>query len=421
MAKLYCDDNSWAAGTCTHLGGQSFQLTPSDNTDSAGAIWNYIGQSLDLTQSFMAEADLNMMSNGSRDGGIAFVLQECGTDCLGASGSGLGYRHLDSSGGTVKAIRVDSYTGGGRQTEDSHVSICEERTGALKCGPPVNIGYARDGLNHTLRILYYAPSTLLQVHWDGRMVLSETVNLRVAMGTPEVLWGFTASGQHQVVHLKSIETGDISEPTASPVARSGATPSISPSAHVTVDPVIFQEDFESETTDFLYSDNLFLGTKAETSYMDGEHSDSEWGRYSRNDVGDPKPSGGLRLQIATEGTMSLQYSAGWEVSFDLVEFVEAAVVSFQYRVRLDDGFGDGDQGQVLFDLDGSLTMVDTFNGSDSYQEDWNWASVNVGFLAVGRHTVKLGAWFSQATAGSRLFVVRFDNFFITNLAALPAR
>lgn len=185
-------------GTAQSLGGDCYQLTTTQGNQN-GTVW--YSDLIDLTLPF----DLNFTMNfGTLDGtgadGMVFVLQDVGTDALGASGGALGFSGFDPSFG----IEFDTWQNGqfGDLAED-HIGFVSD--GSVDHAPPNGLGgpvtaningsNIEDGEDHPVRITWDPGTQIIAVYFDCELRLANQVDLINAIfsGQEFVYWGFTGS------------------------------------------------------------------------------------------------------------------------------------------------------------------------------------------------------------------------------------
>jgi hypothetical protein len=150
----------------------------------AGAAWRpvktHVAGGFDTTFVFQVS------DNSDGGDGFAFVIQDDGLFAIGDNGSGLGYGASGSTGmARSLAVEFDTFSFAGEFPAD-HVSVQTHGVGlnssldAYSLGHTVLSSSIKDGLRHSCRVVY-APGQLT-VYFDGRSVLSVTVNLESING-----------------------------------------------------------------------------------------------------------------------------------------------------------------------------------------------------------------------------------------------
>ncbi|MGG9961641.1 PKD domain-containing protein [Ferruginibacter sp. SUN106] len=164
-----------------------------------GSVWNNI--KINLTQSFDFNFNVILSTPGvPNDGGadgIAFVMQPIST-IVGSSGGGLGYEGISPAVG----VTIDTYQNAGDPTYD-HIAI--QLNGDIGHSSANNIAgpvtalsgndNIEDGIWHSLRIVWDAPTKTLTAYMDGvlRVTVVKDFVTDVFGGNPLVYWGFTGS------------------------------------------------------------------------------------------------------------------------------------------------------------------------------------------------------------------------------------
>jgi gliding motility-associated-like protein len=202
-AALLAATNGWTQsyflnGTAQSMGGDCYQLTTTQGNQN-GTVW--YSNLIDLTQPF----DLNFTMNfGTFDGtgadGMVFVLQDVGTDALGATGGALGFSGFNPSFG----IEFDTWQNGqyGDLVED-HIGFVSD--GTVDHAPPTGLGgpvtaningaNIEDGEDHPVRITWDPGTQIIAVYFDCDLRLANQVDLigSIFSGQEFVYWGFTGS------------------------------------------------------------------------------------------------------------------------------------------------------------------------------------------------------------------------------------
>ena len=160
--------------------GSALQLTP-NTTSQAGSAW--FSSAVDISGGFDTTFIYTLANSGGIGAadGIAFVLQTVGTSALGSAGGGIGAQGI--ANGVAVALRTFSHN-------DVEVDSC---AGAISIGGCIVGGNTSSqtvfGTN-TVEVIYL-PSGTLNVKFDGTQVLSDSINLVTAIGSPSVFAGFT--------------------------------------------------------------------------------------------------------------------------------------------------------------------------------------------------------------------------------------
>lgn len=185
-------------GTATSLGNDCYQLTTTQGNQN-GTVW--YADYIELNEPF----DLNFTMNfGTLDAsgadGMVFVLQNVGTDAIGASGGALGFNGFNPSFG----IEFDTWLNGqyGDLAAD-HIGFVSD--GTVNHAPPTGLGgpvtanvdgaNIEDGEDHPVRITWDPNTQIIAVYFDCEYRLAAQVDLiqDIFSGQSEVYWGFTGS------------------------------------------------------------------------------------------------------------------------------------------------------------------------------------------------------------------------------------
>ena len=177
----------------------------------AGSMWNPCA--LDLTQSFDLAFGVNFGVNTCSGDGVAFVLQNQGTNALGANSGEHGYGGITNS----LAVAFDTYSNSALPYNDPSYDSLDLQIsgGASYAGPSAcgGTGWAggtcarpsisaaqlnvKDGLNHSVDIQWNPSTFTLSVQVDGAAraawVLPANVVTQIFGGNSQVYYGFTGS------------------------------------------------------------------------------------------------------------------------------------------------------------------------------------------------------------------------------------
>lgn len=257
MAGACWGQSYFLNGTAISMGSDCYQLTTTQGNQN-GTVWY-----ADLIQ-LDAPFDLNFTMNfGTLDAsgadGMVFVLQDVGTDALGASGGALGFNGFNPSFG----IEFDTWLNGqyGDLAED-HIGFVSD--GTVNHAPPTGLGgpvtarvdgaNIEDGEDHPVRITWDPNTNIIAVYFDCEFRLAAQVDLieDIFAGQSEVYWGFTGStggsynNQSVCLSPNIIATG----PTTAVCPGGSVELNVSgaPGSDYTWDPPTFLSDPTSPTT-----------------------------------------------------------------------------------------------------------------------------------------------------------------------------
>lgn len=177
-------------GNASDVGGGCWQITPPIGAQR-GSIWST--QQIDLSQPFDIQWDLLFGYNNGGADGIAFVLQNQGTNVLGGTGGSLSF------GGIVPSLGIefDTWQNATDPAQD-HIGI--QRDGSTThaapnmIAAPVALGNFEDGQYHAVRMVWNPTTQLLQVYYDCTLIISTNYNvIGIFNGNPMVYWGFVGA------------------------------------------------------------------------------------------------------------------------------------------------------------------------------------------------------------------------------------
>jgi len=189
-------------GAATYNGGECYTLCP-DYTWTVGSMWKLI--QIDLTQPLTAQFSLsfgNKDANGAD--GIAFVLQQVGTNALGGAGVGIGYQNMNTS----FIVEFDTYQNSPWDPSEDHIAI--QKNGdvshltANNLAGPVILPNIEDSAFHPVKIIWDPAYDSLFVYFDCVLKLSLHYDIvqNIFSGNPIVWWGFTsATGSLSNTHI----------------------------------------------------------------------------------------------------------------------------------------------------------------------------------------------------------------------------
>ncbi|ETX13162.1 hypothetical protein OCH239_13095 [Roseivivax halodurans JCM 10272] len=158
-------------------------------------------------------------------------------------------------------------------------------------------------------------------------------------------------------------------------------------------------DFDDGPQGFVYADDTFRGT-SQPGYATGEATD-----------------GVLRVELGGGDRQTItDMSAGWTTSFSTVAG-QSAVIDFVYRITTASSLDIGEVGEVLVSVDGFEYVVDVLaaGDDDNVGEDTGFlqASLDLGVLGAGLHTLTLGGYLNQKTRPDEIATIEFDSLGFT--------
>ena len=180
--------------SATSQGGNCWQITP-NQTNRNGAIWST--NTINLNNPFDITFHVTQSVWGAD--GMAFVLQNNGTNVIGGGGSNIGY-----AGGTITnsvAVELDIWDNIAAGIDDltqDHLAV--HVNGVLnnaELGPVTALasgGDVTDGVCRPLRVIWNPGSNNFQVWFNGAVRINGTYNIRTPFGSnPNVHFGITAA------------------------------------------------------------------------------------------------------------------------------------------------------------------------------------------------------------------------------------
>ena len=169
----------------------------------------------------------------------------------------------------------------------------------------------------------------------------------------------------------------------------------------------FSADFESGAEGFTYADGAFRGT-TEPSFEDGEAAD-----------------GVLRVLLGggTGNSTITDMSGGWATTFDS-DPGQVAELNLTYRVTMTGDLDEGEDAEVLVSIDGSEFFVAVVEATDDDDEviDTGFvnATISLGTLSGGAHTITIGGFLNQRTRPNELATIEFDSIDLVLGSPSPA-
>lgn len=178
---------------------QCFQLTPPNVYHQAGAVW--AASPVDLTKSFVVNANLYFGSQDNGADGIAFVIQNAGLNAIGIDGGGLGYHGIP---GNSFIVEFDTYQNlqpwwfTGDPVED-HIGFMSQgnafHNSSTALLPPISLAQnIEDGIYHSAVFSWNATTKTMTVSFLGQdYTYSGDIVNTIFGGNSVAYWGFTAA------------------------------------------------------------------------------------------------------------------------------------------------------------------------------------------------------------------------------------
>jgi hypothetical protein len=170
---------------------------------------------------------------------------------------------------------------------------------------------------------------------------------------------------------------------------------------------VFAANFNANADSFTYLDDTFRGT-AQASYAEGSRVSS--GGFT---------GGALRVLVGgVNRNLITNMSGGWRRTFALTA---PATVTLSFRYNLDQGvdYESDEVSQVLASLNGVLRSVGPAdwvaqvagngNGGSAITTGWQLATIELGVLPAGTHTLMLGGFNNKKDAKSERTTILIDD------------
>ncbi len=174
--------------------------------------------------------------------------------------------------------------------------------------------------------------------------------------------------------------------------------------------VVVQAGFTSNSEGFSYTDDGFRGTN-QPSYASGVHVTSGG-----------NPGGALKVTLGGVNNNTINnMSGGWGRTVSLASPAEL-VVSLWYNLTQSPEYESDEYSQSLISVDGTLyglppvdylaQVVGNGGGGGNISTGWRLYEVNVGSLAAGNHTVRVGGFNNKKNASNESTDVLIDDVII---------
>jgi hypothetical protein len=178
---------------------------------------------------------------------------------------------------------------------------------------------------------------------------------------------------------------------------------------------ILSADFETGTGGFQYADDSFRDTAA-PDYADGSHSSDEG--YA---------GGGLKVVLGGIDDVDVYGMSGaWEAGF-LLDRATNVTLSLRYNLTQWPAFESDERSELLVQLDDTLVapaggdivaeVVGDGEGGTPLTSGWQTLNLNLGQLAAGAHTLRLGAYNNKKTYNNEVTEAIFDDVALLALLA----
>ncbi|MFK7994602.1 MAG: metallophosphoesterase [Granulosicoccus sp.] len=167
-------------------------------------------------------------------------------------------------------------------------------------------------------------------------------------------------------------------------------------------------DFDDDAAGFTYNDDVFRGTST-PYYSRGEYITS-----SQCDRG-----GCLKVSFGGRDNEDIYgMSGGWTTSFNLTQTTDITL-NLRYRIRQLRDYEPNEYTEALVSIDGNLIGLNgkdyikrirgNGNGGANIDTGWRTATLNLGTVAAGSHTLTVGGRNNKKTAGREYSSVWIDD------------
>jgi len=189
------------------------------------------------------------------------------------------------------------------------------------------------------------------------------------------------------------------------------TDMINSSVDITVQGAFLSETFDANTGTFTYVDNAFRST-TEGAYALGGYTAVAF------------TGGGLLIDVGGIDGVDIftGMSGAWTTTFNLVASSNVNV-SFRYRLAQSANYEPDEYSEALVAVDGMLygsggndyvaRIVGDGEGGPEVTTDWQQATINIGTLAAGSHTIAIGVHNNKKTSAIENSNILIDDVLIT--------
>ncbi|MEM9717930.1 MAG: PKD domain-containing protein [Bacteroidota bacterium] len=174
---------------------------------------------------------------------------------------------------------------------------------------------------------------------------------------------------------------------------------------------IVNTGFDSNTGGFSYVDDVFANTN-QPNYASGQRVTSGG-----------RSGAALKVNVGGVDNSSIQnMSGGWRYTFSLSQPADVSL-SFWYNMIHNEGYESDEYSQVLVSLNGTqqggtiAQLTGDGNGGGNQSTGWQQATLNLGSLSSGSHSVVIGGFNNKKTISSELTEIFFDDVEITRSQA----
>lgn len=190
------------------------------------------------------------------------------------------------------------------------------------------------------------------------------------------------------------------------------TDSINSSIDITVQGAFLSETFDASTGTFTYVDNAFRST-TEGAYALGGYAAAAF------------TGGGLLIEVGGIDSVNIftGMSGAWTTTFNLVASSNVNI-SFRYRLTQSANYEPDEYSETLVAVDGMLyglggndyiaRIVGNGEGGLEVTTDWQQATINIGTLAAGSHTIAIGVHNNKKTSA-----IENSNILIDDVLIIP--
>ncbi|MEM9481402.1 MAG: Ig-like domain-containing protein [Verrucomicrobiota bacterium] len=234
-----------------------------------------------------------------------------------------------------------------------------------------------------------------------------------------VLSSLTGSGQNYIFSVTPISLGPVTvglpAGRASDAAGNGnvaaSTITVNNNGPTTID----ESNFDFGLDDWTFVENAFYSTNGPSSQAN----------YEFQTVGQ-FDGGGIRIEIGGEDNDDYSLSAALSKTI-FIDTESTGTLSFDYRIFMPEQYETGEDGELIVAVDGNIVGVGANNYVDKIvnccgngggdQEIISSATVNLGTLTAGVHTIEIGIYNNLKTFFDEFMELDIDNIKLE--ASLP--
>ncbi|MFK8080004.1 MAG: metallophosphoesterase [Granulosicoccus sp.] len=247
-------------------------------------------------------------------------------------------------------------------------------------------------------------------------VLVGLVSFALFTVSPFALALSAGSGSTQsLVDIRLMHDTSVSPPTKGFI-EAGSSPQTQIATQTATQKPLLDIDFSNSAGSFYYNDDVFRNTAqpyyANGRYIDGGQCDSD---------------GCLKASFGGKDNRNINdMSGGWTSTFN-VQQTSSVSLSLRYRIRQLRDYEPNEYTDALVSLDGVLLGLagndylrrirGDGNGGSNIDSGWLTATLNLGTLSAGTHTLTVGGYNNRKTARKEYSSVWFDNITMSSSTA----